>query len=284
MLSVTTITSYLYCKRKLFLTKVLGFREPYKPALIKGTVRHETHELINKTEQQIVEKITKKTTKEQLFEQYKQHNSKILRDIIHKNEDKIKEMGLEPNELFKNTWPLILEESVTRAKNIYEFMETHLIYGKDLWEKLTPKIQSELRIESTNLGIRGIIDQIEIYKTGIVPIELKTGSCPKEGVWENHRIQAVAYALLAEEHFKQEVKEAFVYYLDHVQKRHIPINPFHKEEIKDLITATNALLNSSELPGIEKNQNKCRNCGLKDKCHSDTVIKTQYEKIFNRNI
>ncbi len=89
-------------------------------------------------------------------------------------------------------------------------METNLVYGSDLWEKLTPKITSEIRLESEKLNLKGIIDQLEIYGQGIVPIELKTGSCPKEGVWDNHRIQAGAYALLAEEYFNSKVKEAFI--------------------------------------------------------------------------
>lgn len=284
MLAVTTITSYLYCKRKLFLNKVLGFREPIRPPLVKGSIRHETHDLINKKEEDIVTNIKEKTTKEQLYETYKQHHSEILREVIRNNKENLKKLELKPNEIFKKTWPLILKESLTRAKRTHEFMQTHLIYGKQLWEKLTPKIQSEIKISSPELNLKGIIDQIEIYETGVVPIELKTGSCPKEGVWDNHRIQAGAYALLAEEHFQKEIKEAFVVYLDHAERRHIPINIFLKNEIKELIQKTNNLLNNKEIPTYEKNKNKCRNCGLSKICHNNQVIKKQTEKTFNRKI
>ena len=50
--------------------------------------------------------------------------------------------------VFKQVWPLILEESETRASALYEFIQMHNIYGEELWEKLTPKIKSELnRVE-----------------------------------------------------------------------------------------------------------------------------------------
>ena len=40
MLSVTHLSSYLYCPRKLYLQKVLSIYEPPKEALVKGTIRH----------------------------------------------------------------------------------------------------------------------------------------------------------------------------------------------------------------------------------------------------
>ena len=284
MLSVTTLTSYLYCMRKLFLTRVLGFKEPIRRPLVKGSIRHEVYDLINKKEEEIVTNITKKTTKEQLYQTYKMRHSKILREVIRNNKEDLKKLELKPNDVFRKTWPLILEESLTRAKRTHNFMETHLVYGKELWESLTPKISSEIKISSEKLKLRGIIDQIEIYEKGIVPVELKTGSCPKQGVWDNHRIQAGAYALLAEEHFNKEIKEAFIVYLDHAQRRHIPINIFLKDEIKELIQKVNLLLKGKELPETERNYNKCRGCGLREICYNNKVIKKQVKKIFNRNI
>ena len=70
---------------------------------------------------------------------------------------------------------------------------------------------------------------------GYVPIELKTGKMPKEGVWPGHRIQIAAYSMLIEEKFNTTVKEGFVRYLDSKETRHIAINPFMREEITNLI-------------------------------------------------
>src|SRR3989344_7367853 len=132
MLSVTALTSYLYCRRKLYLQKVLKFYEPIKEPAIRGTIRHEVCEQINNIEESIVTAITKKSTKEELFNKYKAAHSKILLDAIRKYKGQLSELNIKPNEVFKQTWPLIMEESITRANNIWEFMQLNLIYGKEL--------------------------------------------------------------------------------------------------------------------------------------------------------
>ena len=280
MLSVTALTSYLYCQRKLYLQRVLKFYEPIRAPLIKGTIRHEVHEQINQTEESIVTAITRKSTKEELFQRYKTTHSQILSDIIRKYKKQLRNLNLKPNEIFKQTWPLIMEESITRAKNIWEFMQLNLVYGKELWEKLTPKISSEFKISSEKLKLRGIIDQIEIYQKGYVPVEIKTGQCPKEGVWPNHKIQIAAYAIMLEEHYNTEIKEGFVAYLDAKQRRHVPINPFLKQEIKDLIQTTNNMLNSKEIPEKTQNINKCRSCGIKEQCFDEKILEKRQKEVF----
>ena len=273
MLSVTTITSYLYCQRKLYLNYVLGIREPPKPPLALGTVRHDTYEGIINSEEAIVCSITEKRTLEEIKGLYKKEFSEILRNSIRKNRELLEKLGLNLQEIFKNAWPLILKESESRAKSLYDFMEMHLIYGRDLWEKLTPKIKSEYRIESPSLQLKGVIDQIEIYERGFVPIELKTGKAPKEDVWENHKIQLGAYALLLEEKFNVPVKEGFVNYLDAQERRHVPINPFLKDEIRQLIKKTQLLLESKEIPDFADNPNKCAGCGIREQCYNEKLLK-----------
>ncbi len=274
MISVTTLCSYMYCPRKLFLQYVLKLTEPPKEALIKGSIRHKVYENINLVEQEIVKSIKELHTLEDLKGKYHQRYREILLDVIKQKKEDLKQFNIQPQDLFKQTWPLILAESETRASLIHNFILKNNIFGEELWEKLTPKIESELRIESKNLGLRGIIDQIEVYQVGFVPIELKTGKTPKEGVWPGHKIQLIAYALLLEEKFKTEVKEGFVHYLDSKQKRHIPLNPFMRLEVKELIKKVNFLLNSDKIPNFEKNQNKCINCGLKDDCYDEKKLKT----------
>ena len=122
--------------------------------------------------------------------------------------------------------------------------------------------------------------EISLWKKSIAcltyvgfPVELKTGSCPKEGVWPGHKIQIAAYALLAQEHFNQQIKEGFVHYLDHKERRHIAINPFLIDDIKDLIKKVEYTLKSKDLPETVQNTNKCKECGIKDICLNESLIK-----------
>ena len=48
MLSVSSLASYEYCKRKLFLGQILRIYEPVKAPLVKGNLRHSTYDNINK--------------------------------------------------------------------------------------------------------------------------------------------------------------------------------------------------------------------------------------------
>lgn len=272
MISVSTLSSYMYCQRKLYLQYVLKLTEPPKEALIKGSIRHKTYENINLSEEALVKSIKKGTTIGDLKSKYHQKYREILLDVIKQNKQELAQFNLLPTDLFKNVWPLILAESETRATTIHNFISKHNIFGQELWEKLTPKIESELRIQSDKLGLRGIVDQIEVYKEGFVPVELKTGKSPKEGVWPGHKIQLIAYALLMEEHFNTEIKEGFVHYLDSKQRRHIPLNHFMRLEVKELIKKVNELLNSDKIPNFEKNQNKCAKCGLKEDCYNEKKL------------
>ncbi len=280
MISVTHLSSYAYCPRKLYLQEILCLREPPKEALIRGSIRHQSYESINLAEEGLIKSIKKGTTREDLKNRYHQKHKKILLNVIQKNKEKLKRFNISPIDLFKEIWPLVSQESEIRAESIYNFIQKYGIFQEELWEKLTPKIKSELRIESETLGLKGIIDQIEIYDNNFIPIELKTGKSPKEGIWPSHKIQLIAYALLIEDKFKTEIKEGFVYYLDAKEKRRVLLNQFMRIEIKELIKKVNELLESDEIPHFEKNQNKCACCGLKEDCYDNEKLKVQLKQSF----
>ena len=271
-ISVSMLSTYLYCPRKLFLQKVLQIEEIPKESLVLGSIRHEVYDFINKAEESIVKKITEKPEYEKLREVYRQAYAKKVREAIIRNIARLREVNLGLANVFKRTWPYIMAEAEERARNIFNFIKEHNVYGSELWEKLTPKIISELSIESDTLQLRGIIDKVEIYEEGYVPIELKTGKAPKEGLWPGHKIQIAAYALMLEEKYQRPVKEAFVHYLDNKEKRHIAINPFMKEEIIGLVKEIQELLEKKSLPNYCENRNKCASCGARETCYDEQEV------------
>tara|TARA_Y100000310_G_C20579138_1_gene762066 strand:- start:48 stop:893 length:846 start_codon:yes stop_codon:yes gene_type:complete len=278
-ISVTMLSSYLYCPRKLFLQRILAVEEPPKESLVLGSLRHEIYDFINQNEERIVTSIAKKVEYTDIMALYKGFYSKILREKIIKNKSRIKKVKLDIVNVFKRTWPLILNEAETRSKNISDFIQKYNLYGKELWEKLTPKIISEQRVESDQLQLKGIVDRIEVYESGYVPVELKTGKMPKQGVWPGHKIQIAAYAMLLEEKFKTNVKEGFVRYLDADETRQIAINPFMKEEIINLVREVQTLLKSQDPPNYCENKNKCTNCGVRETCYNEETVATMLSEI-----
>ena len=271
-ISVSLLSSYLYCSRKLFLEKVLLLEEPPKESIVMGSIRHETYDNINKKEEEIVTSITEKHDSEHIQALYKQRYLQILRKAIASNKKRLEEVNINMLEAYRKSFPFIMEESSVRSDNIVNFIKSNNVFGEELWQKLTPKIISELRVESDELKLKGIIDKVHVYDNEYVPFELKTGRTPSDGVWPSHRIQIAAYSLLLQEKFNKQVKGGFVVYLDTKEKRHIAINPFMKQEIRQLVDEVIALLESKELPDFCNNENKCKKCGLKQTCYNEEEV------------
>ncbi len=277
-ISVTMLSSYLYCARKLFLERVLGLFEPEKAALVKGSIRHETYDEANKVEERIVSSIKKGDEFEDIYNRYAKTYSALLRKSITKNKYRLRNIKLPLIDAYHEIWPFFKRESEIRALNIYKFIVKSNLYGVELWDNLVPKVESEKKIASDELELKGIVDKIEIYPEGYVPVELKTGSMPKEGVWPGHRVQIGAYALMMEEKYGKKIEEAFIHYLDPDERRQVVINPFLKEEVKELKDKVRRLLEENKIPKRTENQNKCCKCGLKKQCFDEDSLKGLLEK------
>lgn len=281
-ISVSMLAGYLYCKRKLFLQYVLRLEEPDKSALAKGSIRHEAYEGINLIDEDLVKGVQEGEGFEEIRQRYLNAYSAILRNRISQNLKRLKAVNVNPIELYKQTLPYFEKESLLRTEHIFKFISKHKVYGEELWNVLIPKLQVEVNIASEKFGIKGIVDRIEVYPEGLVPVELKTGKAPSEGVWPGHKIQIGAYAMLMEEHYGKDIKEGFVHYLDNDERIHIAINPFLKDEILSIKEQVKALLESRELPKTEKNENKCSKCGLKLKCFDENLLKCRLNEIRNK--
>ena len=271
-ISVALLSSYLYCSRKLFLEQVLKLKEPPKESLALGTIRHQIYDHINKKEKEIAVSITKKESLESIQNLYRQQYLGILREAILRNKKSINGLNLNILGIYKKIFPYVEEECLMRASNIFSFMESNNVFGEELWEKLTPKIMSEMKVDSEKLRLKGVIDQVYAYESCHVPFELKTGSAPSAGVWPSHRIQVVAYSLLLEEKFGRQIKEGFVFYLDSKEKRRIAINPFMKDEVTQITDKVVSILEGKELPDFCVNKNKCKSCGIRQSCYNENEI------------
>ncbi len=272
MYSVTLLSSFLYCQRKIYLEKVLGLKEPIRKELVLGKVKHQAFEHASKIEKEIIISIKEKLSFEKLHQIYKEKYAGLVRSLILKSQAALRQFDIDSEQLFNKTINNLYVFAQERALLVSSLIENHNIFGNELWEKLTPKIRSELKIKSRKLELSGIIDQVEIYKKGLVPIELKTGKAPKEDAWPGHKIQLTAYALLLEDLYKTQIKEGFIYYIESNEKRHIALNPFMKQEIGEIKNKLKSLLISKKPPHITSNSKKCEICGLRDTCHNPSKI------------
>src|SRR3989344_6128796 len=93
-ISVSLLSAYLYCSRKLFLEEVLLLEEPPKESLVMGSIRHEAYDKMNKAEEGIVTSIMQRMKLEEIKSLYRQKYLKILRKAIANNRNRLREVNL----------------------------------------------------------------------------------------------------------------------------------------------------------------------------------------------
>ncbi|MBI5797578.1 CRISPR-associated protein Cas4 [Candidatus Woesearchaeota archaeon] len=267
MISVTDLTSYMYCSRKLYFTKVLRIREKPKEKTIKGTIKHQVYDLVGRENKNIILDFTAKESLEELEMRFRRVYYKTLMFCIQRAKSDLEAQKLKMLELYQELWPFFLEEAKEQSSFFFQFAQEKNCYGEQLWLAL-PKAVSELRIVSENLRLVGVVDKLELEKD-FTPVEIKTGKAPKDGVWKDNMVQLGAYMLLLSEHYGKEIKEGFIDYKAINERRKITMNPFLKDEIIALIDRVHILLTQKELPEKTKDEWKCKICGIREECFKE---------------
>lgn len=264
MISVSSLTTYLYCKRKAYLNYVLRIYGPGKKEVVSGKIKHAVIEYVNNDEKEIVEAIDSASL-EDIEIAYRSKYYKALGSILLKYRPDIERLNLK-EQAMAEVWPVLLKDAKLRARNVAEFISKHNVFGFELWERLTPKYVSEVPVASFALGLNGKIDKVEMHSEScVMPLEMKSGKAPKSGIWDNHRIQLAAYILLLKEKYAG-VNEGFVEYIDANEKRKVVLNAFIEDEVKGLIVKVKELMNSTVPPEKDKNEAKCLKCELREQC------------------
>lgn len=264
MLSVTALSDYLYCPRKGYLRYVLKFIPAVREPVIKGRVKHDVFDAISKNEESLILSI-KPSDLSKLDVIYKQAYKDLLTESVSRFEKDIEKVGLTKEQVFNDSLKKFLDEASYKAKTLSSIIENTGLFGKALLSSI-PKQKSELFLSSKRLRLKGIIDRVDVINDFHIPIEFKTGSMPREGVWPGHKIQLASYILLLNEKFKSD--HGFVEYLDFGVQRKIVMNPFLESEVKELVGEIFNVFESGEIPDVCKNLNKCRACNFRNKCLS----------------
>jgi CRISPR-associated protein Cas4 len=205
-----------------------------------------------------------------------------LQQNIIRNKSKLTDLKISMKDFFQESWPLVLQESQHRAKNLHQFIIERKVFGDELWKQLSPKMESEYYIQSEELMMKGVIDALEVYDNKIVrevvPYELKTGAAPREGIWPGHKLQAGAYIMLLEKN-RMIVREAFVKYLDVNEARPVMMNPFLEKKVLETRDNVIRLFKSKDLPDFCSSESKCSSCPLQEQCHNEKFLKEKLSLI-----
>jgi len=258
LIPVSALSSWVHCPRQFYLSYVLEIEEPPKDVMILGLIKHKLHEQISLQEESVVTTLKKDDKVEEIL-----HSSfaSLLKNIVTNHANALRMVSVPLTSAFQKAMPIVKFEATDRAQRIMPFLQKG-ITGDALWHALTPKVKTEYSIQSQKLGLKGRIDRLELYESRLLPVELKSGNPPQEGVWEEHRIQVASYALMLEDTFSTTVPEAIVQYVDHNQRRLIVLNPFLKEQVVEIIAKVKNCLETKELPD-GCGREKCSACNSK---------------------
>ncbi len=295
LFSVTDLSMYDYCKRKFYLQKKLKLKEPIKPSLIIGKIKHNTIEQFTIKEKELLLKIKKSYEEEQIKKILEETYNKIYKEEIIKNKNYLYDFNISIEEVYEDK-KVFLADINLRTKIILQNIKKGLI-GEELYKKMNPKIITEKKIEIKNYSLKGIIDRIieekKEEKTILKIYEFKTGKSPKTGIWNSQKIQLESYLILLKEKTKKEeekketnkkeeqkiiVEEGIIHYIDENIERKIKYNPFMRIEVLKKVEELKETLKENKIPEKTLNKNKCKNCGLKEYCYNEELLKKLLEK------
>ncbi len=248
IISVTDLSSYLYCPRVLYQQKVLGYEEKLNQYMILGAVRHNFYDLANKHEESIVVHLPTGAAKEEITAAYAKTYENLLKSAVMGHAKSLALFDIQPFEILPQLQQIAVSEASERAGNVHRFSAEHNIFGDELWQLLVPKIFTEVKLKSPLLRLKGTVDRIEVYENSVLPIELKTGKMASDGVWPSHRVQVAAYMMLLQEKFNKPVGQAVIRYLDHNRSKTIMLNPYMELEVRELTEKVTRLLQSKIIP------------------------------------
>ena len=134
----------------------------------------------------------------------------------------------------------------------------------------TPERRS-MEVTSHDWGLLGKVDALRKRDGQWIVYEHKKGRCKRADnkqheAWPSDRLQAIAYAVLAEEELQQPVREARVrYHADNITVT-LPIDDQAREELRKAVDRARELRRHLERPPVHQNERMCKRCSLKVVC------------------
>lgn len=261
LISVSEINSWLYCPRKLFITKVLKIFQPPNRAMTIGKIKHNILENFSKKEQELISKLDSNVDALDLAFIYEDFLKNISKNIFEENQQAIDKFLIDKEDMLKKVLRDFSEDIRLRIDSIKKAMNNGF-YKDEIWKNMDTVYLSEVPLESEAIGLKGRVDRIRISKKDniITPFELKSR---EEKIFPSDEIQLTAYAMLLEPFYNTQVKKGIVEVGNN--KKEIDITRERKEEVLKIAEQIRNIENNSP-PPILSNFNKCRYCDFQEEC------------------
>lgn len=132
----------------------------------------------------------------------------------------------------------------------------------------TLKIERDLKISSSLLGLTGKTDAVEFYSDGIIiPVEYKHGE-PKEDTCDE--VQLCAQVICLEEMLNCKITEGALYYFKIRRRLSVTITDELRTETITLAEEFHRLIENGKTPNAEYSH-KCESCSFIDECFPESA-------------
>ncbi|MGC9517856.1 MAG: CRISPR-associated protein Cas4 [Methanomicrobiales archaeon] len=265
IISVSSISEYIYCPMKLYLRHSLE-EAPKTKQMIGGKINHD----IKQEFQELIKRdfwlIKKEMEIKEIFNIIYNNIFPLLERSLKNYPDLEHLEKSDIQNIFKKLINQLKVESCFMALKIKNYMDVNEKDANQIMEQIFPPTIMEYKIEDRDIGIRGIIDKIEVFEGIYYPVEFKSGKAPIKGVWESDKLQIAAYGVLIEKEFDTEVLVGFVEYLNIKERRPVVLNSKLRKKLFNTIKEMNGMFYENIVPELDLNFNKCQICDYSDYC------------------
>lgn len=122
----------------------------------------------------------------------------------------------------------------------------------------------DVQMRSARLGLGGRIDLAIRRATEVIPVEFKN---TRAGLGLHHKYQLTAYALLAEEHFAETVRRAFVYFIPLKRAQQVDITPAMRAYARRVLGEIRGAVARERMPAGTRVLGRCRVCEFLPYCN-----------------
>ncbi len=136
---------------------------------------------------------------------------------------------------------------------------------EEMIELIAP-LEIEPLMHSDKLKLSGAPSAIVCPDKQKMPMLIKTGNVPMQGVWKNDRIPLAAYSMLAEERYDQPVNSAVLFYASQGQARPVRIRPTERREVLNILKRIEKIKNG-KMPQAKRGK-LCGYCPYEQMCQS----------------
>jgi CRISPR-associated exonuclease Cas4 len=121
-------------------------------------------------------------------------------------------------------------------------------------------------LESSRLGLRGVLDYLIKTDREYIPIDYKFGYSHTGGVHLNHKYQLAAYALLVEDNFGTVIRRGYIHYSRDKINAKIDFTDEIRRRTLKMIREIGNIVEEETEPACTRNPGRCTDCEYKRYC------------------